>query len=71
MVAVTDGVVLEHELTREGRVGVERHRRGSVESLVAEGSDRRGSRCAVLPKQIERRLQSAPSFSAAWRRFIA
>ena len=51
-----DGVVLEHELARERRVGVERHRRRPIELLVAERADGGRRRRAVAPEQIERRL---------------
>jgi len=34
-----DGMILEHELSREGRIEVERHRSGLIELLVAERPD--------------------------------
>ena len=56
VVAVPDGVILEHELARERRVGVERDRGGPIELLVAERANgSRGCR-AVPPEQVERRL---------------
>src|SRR6185436_2542947 len=33
VIAVADGVILEHELARERRIGVERHRRRPIELL--------------------------------------
>jgi hypothetical protein len=51
MIAVPDGVILKHELTREWRIRVERHRSGLSELLVAESPDGcRGCR-AVDPEQ--------------------
>src|SRR5215207_791690 len=41
MPRVPDGVVLEHELAGARSVGVERERRGAIELLVAERTDRR------------------------------
>src|SRR5215207_10526118 len=56
MPRVPDGVVLEHELAGARSVGVERERRGAIELLVAERTDRR-SRCrAVLFQELERLL---------------
>lgn len=48
------GVILKYELARERRIGVERHRRGLIEFLVAQSSDCRRRCRAVAPEQIQR-----------------
>ena len=53
---MADGVVLEKELARERSVGVERHRSGSIELLVAERANRGRGCAAVAPKQVDSRL---------------
>jgi hypothetical protein len=35
VITMPDGVILKHELAREWRIGVERHRSGLIEILVA------------------------------------
>src|SRR5450830_773114 len=56
VITMPDGVILKHELAGEWGIGVERHRRGLIELLVAESPDcGRGCR-AVAPEQIQRRL---------------
>src|SRR5438105_1293952 len=49
-------VILKHELTREWGIGVERHRSGLIEFLVAERTDCRGGGGTVAPEQIQRLL---------------
>ena len=56
MIAVPHRVILEYELTREWRVGVQGHRGGPIEILVAERPDHRRSRRAVVPEQLQRRF---------------
>ena len=69
MIAVPDGVVLEHELARERSIGVERHRRRPIELLVAERTDRRRGGRAVAPQQDRAPpLSSTASFSRGVRR---
>ena len=53
VIAVPDGVILEHELARERRIGVERDGRRLGELLVAERPDGRGGCRAVLTEQID------------------
>ena len=54
VITMPDGVILKYELARQWGVGVERHRSGPIEILVAQYSDR--GRCcrAVAPEQIQR-----------------
>ena len=52
------------ELARERGVGVERHRNGPIEILVAQGSDGSGGGRAVAPEQIESRLFPNPRIHA-------
>ena len=69
---MADGVILQHELARQRRIGVERHRRRAIELLVAERADRRRGRGAVAPQQIERAASFVTaSFSSACAAFIA
>jgi hypothetical protein len=41
-IAVPDGVILQHELTRHRRIRAERRFRRSIELVIAEGADRSG-----------------------------
>src|SRR5262249_3512213 len=56
VITMPDGVILKHELACHWGVGVERHRSGLIEILVAQYSDRGRCRSAVAPEQIQRLL---------------
>ena len=56
MIAVPDGVILEHELTRDRGIGVQRCLGGAIELLVAQIPDGCGGGRAVAPQVLERRL---------------
>ena len=65
------GVVLEHELACERRIGIERHRRRTIELLVARGRGWRPPRPRCCVEQIERDRFVTSSCSAACPAFIA
>ena len=54
MKAVAKRVILEEELARQRRVGVQRDRRGAVERFVADGANCGRCRPAVALEKIER-----------------
>src|SRR6266566_9512701 len=56
VIAVPDGVILEHELAREWGIGIERHRGSPIELLIAERPNGGRSGGAVTLKQIQRRV---------------
>src|SRR5262245_13307752 len=56
VIAVPNGVVLQHELAGERGVGIERDRRRSVQLIVGQLANRRRGRRAVAAEQIQRRL---------------
>ena len=56
VITVAHGVILEHELTRDRRIGIERGLGGPIKVLVAECPDRRRRRGTVSLQQIECRL---------------
>ena len=72
VIAVADGVILEHELARERSIGVERDRRGLGELFVAERADRcrRGRAVRVEADRAPPSFVTA-AFSAACFAFIA
>ena len=54
VIAVTDGMILEKELARQRRVGIERDSSDPIELFVAERANR-GGRCRAVPReQVER-----------------
>src|SRR5436190_7479168 len=53
VIAVPDGVILEHELARERRFGIERDRSRLAELFVGERPDGVGRRCTVATEQIK------------------
>ena len=65
MERVTHGVILEHELAGERRVGVQRDARRPVELRVGQAADRRGRRRAVGLEQGERVRGRTASYSLA------
>src|SRR5579859_6605521 len=54
VIAVSNRMILQHELTRQRRIGVERYRRGPIELLVAERANRGRRGRAVATQQRER-----------------
>jgi len=55
MITVAYGVILEHELARDRRIGIEGRRSGSIEIFIAQCANGRRGRRAVAPQQLERR----------------
>ena len=66
-----DGVILEDELARERRVGVERDRRGIRQRCVGERPDRRRGRPLFCRSRSIAASFVTPAFSAACPAFIA
>jgi len=64
VIAVADGVVLQHELARDRRIRIERRLSGAIELFVRERADRRGGG-AVAPQQISS-LADRPHMTRAY-----
>src|SRR6187431_1071301 len=56
MVTVTNRVILQKELARQRRVGIERDRSRPIELFVAERTNRSGGCRTVETQQVERRV---------------
>ena len=71
MIAVPDGVILEHELGGQRRIGVGGHRGRSIELFVGERPDGGGGGGAAAAEQLSASALVTASCSAACRAFIA